>query len=70
MASDEHEAVLQIRLRKDQRVLALRVLPRRAAAIEQAGEQGRRELRDADDRRPRDSGRMEADAARRRSRAA
>ena len=51
-ASDEHEAVLQIRLRKDQRALALRVLPCRPAAIEQAGEQRRGELRGADDRRP------------------
>jgi hypothetical protein len=43
MASDEHEAVLQIRLRKDQPTLALGSTP--PAAIEQAGEQGRRELR-------------------------
>ena len=53
MAADEHEAVLQIRLRKDQRALALRVLPHRPAAIEQAGKQRRRKLRGADDRRPR-----------------
>ena len=51
-ACDEHQPVLEIGLRKEQRPLARGVLPRRGAAVELAAEQRRRELRGVDNRRP------------------